>query len=80
MTDSVETDLINIGKRLKELRQSKGYSSYRQFADSFDFEPKSIWRLEEGQSDFKYSSLKRVLMSLDTTIEDFFSMLKKDMK
>ncbi len=42
MSQSVETDLIKIGRRLKEIRLSKGYSCYRQFADAFDFEPKNI--------------------------------------
>jgi len=69
------TDHGTIGKRLKEIRVSKGYTSYRQFADTFELEPKSIWRLEEGKSDFKYSSLKRVLEALGTTVEDFYKEL-----
>lgn len=68
----LETELEQIGKRLKEMRIAKGYTSYRQFADAFEFEPKSIWLLEEGKTDFKYSSLKRVLEALDTTVSDFY--------
>lgn len=75
MSKSVENDLVRIGNRLKEIRVAKGYTSYRQFADSFEFEPKNIWRLEEGKSDFKYSSLKRVLDALDMSLEDFFTSL-----
>ncbi|OJW99127.1 MAG: hypothetical protein BGO70_02295 [Bacteroidetes bacterium 43-93] len=74
MVTKLEKDLTNIGKRVKELRVSKGYTSYRHFADTFEIEPKSVWRLEEGQSDFKYSSLKRILEALDTTVDDFFKM------
>lgn len=75
MARKLETELEHIGKRLKEIRLAKGYTSYRQFADSFEFEPKSIWRLEEGRSDFKYSSLKRVVEALGISVEDFFKML-----
>jgi transcriptional regulator with XRE-family HTH domain len=75
MAKTLETDLAQIGKRLKELRVSKGYASYRQFADAFDFEPKIIWRIEEGQSDFKYSSLKRMVEALGLTVEDFFKTI-----
>lgn len=71
-TPKLETELKRIGTRLKELRKAKGYTSYRQFAYTFEFEPKSIWLLEEGQTDFKYSTLKRVLNALDTTVEDFY--------
>ena len=71
----LETELERIGKRLKEMRVAKGYTSYRQFADSFEFEPKSIWLMEEGKTDFKYSSLKRVLEALGTSVDDFFKTL-----
>ena len=72
MSKTVENDLVRIGKRLKEIRVAKGYTSYRQFADSFEFEPKNIWRLEEGKSDFKYSSLKKVTEALGLSVEEFF--------
>ncbi len=75
MAAKLENELKKIGTRLKELRSAKGYSSYRHFADTFEIEPKSVWRLEEGQSDFKYSSLKRILDALDITVEDFFKSL-----
>jgi len=75
MAIKLETELKKIGARVKKLRVEKGYSSYRQFADTFEFEPKSVWRIEEGQSDFKYSSLKRILDALDTTVDDFFKGL-----
>jgi transcriptional regulator with XRE-family HTH domain len=75
MARKLETDLERIGKRLKEIRASKGYTSYRQFAYTFEIEPKSVWRLEEGKSDFKYSSLKRMLDAFNMTVEEFFNSL-----
>ena len=75
MPRTLETDLVKIGKRLKEMRIAKGYSSYRNFANEHDIEPKSYWRLEQGVSDFKLSSLKRVLDAYGLNIEDFFREL-----
>lgn len=71
----LENELERIGNRLKEMRIAKGYTSYRQFAYAFEFEPKSVWLLEEGKTDFKYSSLKRVLEALDTSVDDFYKSL-----
>lgn len=72
MPRQLDTDLKRVGKRLKELRLEKGYSSYRNFADAFDIEPKSYWRIEQGISDFKLSSLKRILDAHGLNIEEFF--------
>lgn len=69
---NLETELAQIGKRLKEMRIAKGHTSYRQFAYAFEFEPKSIWLIEEGKTDFKYSTLKRVLEALDSSVEEFY--------
>lgn len=37
-----------IGKRIKELRISAGYTSYTNFAIEHNLENKSVWRWEEG--------------------------------
>ena len=73
MENEVQTDLEKIGLRLKELRIAKGYTSYRDFANKNDIEPKIYWRVEQGKSDFKYSTLKRVVAGLGMTVEEFFS-------
>lgn len=73
MENEVQTELEKIGQRLKELRLAKGYTSYRDFANKNDIEPKIYWRLEQGISDFKYSTLKRVLKGLDMNVGDFFN-------
>ncbi len=72
MSKDLEADLKKIGERLKEMRLAKGFTSYRNFANEYDIEPKSYWRLEQGVSDFKYSSLKRVLDAHDISIEEFY--------
>ncbi len=75
MENEVNDDLIKIGERLKTLRKEKGFTSYRRFADENDIEPKVYWKIEEGKSDFKYSSLKRILTGLDLTVAEFFKEL-----
>ena len=72
MEKEVQTDLEKIGLRLKKLRIANGYTSYRDFANKNDIEPKIYWRLEQGISDFKYSTLKRVLKGLDMTVGEFY--------
>tara|TARA_Y100000813_G_C24104322_1_gene324581 strand:- start:50 stop:301 length:252 start_codon:yes stop_codon:yes gene_type:complete len=71
---------VLIGERLKELRISKGYTSYRNFALEYEFEPKQIWKLEEGKSDFKISTLFRILDIYDMSIQEFFNGLELELK
>ena len=76
MQSEVNKELESIGLRLKELRLAKGFTSYRSFALQCDMEPKIYWRIENGQSDFKYSSLKRILKTLDMGADEFYRDLK----
>lgn len=77
MKQELKTELENIGLRLKELRLEKGYTSYRDFANKNDIEPKIYWRIEQGISDFKYSSLKRIVEGLGLTVSEFYKGLGK---
>lgn len=72
MEEELKNELENIGIRLRELRISKGYTSYRDFANKNDIEPKIYWRIEQGISDFKYSSLKRILAGLEMSVKEFY--------
>lgn len=65
-----------VGEKLKQIRVEKGYTSYRKFSDEFSIEPKQYWRLEEGKSDFKFSSLLRVLEIHRIDLEEFFKDIK----
>ncbi len=66
---------IKIGKRLKQLRQEAGYKSYRAWADENSIEPKHLWILEAGKTDFKLSSLVKILDIHGITIQEFFQKL-----
>lgn len=64
-----------IAEKIKQLRIERGYTSYRNFADDHDIEPKQYWKLEEGKVDFRISSLLRILEIHDLSLEDFFEGL-----
>tara|TARA_R110002096_G_scaffold184679_1_gene363263 strand:- start:4947 stop:5180 length:234 start_codon:yes stop_codon:yes gene_type:complete len=71
--------IIDIGKRLKELRLKKGYTSYETFAWDNEIPRIQYWRMEKG-TNFTISSLLRVLDTHNLTLEEFFKGLKKETK
>ncbi len=63
---------ILIGRRLKELRKSKGYSSQETFA--YDAEiPRALYGKYEKGSNLTIASLFRIIKFHGLTFEDFFS-------
>ncbi len=64
--------LKKLGKRIKQLRLSKGYSSYEYFAYDHDISRAHFGRYEQGQ-DLRFSSLVRVVRAFDMTLAEFFS-------
>jgi transcriptional regulator with XRE-family HTH domain len=71
-TDYIETHLKKLGNRLKELRKAKGYSNYEQFCFQHGFARSSYSRFERGE-DLRFSSLLKVLLALDVSVEEFFA-------
>ncbi|WP_439880920.1 XRE family transcriptional regulator [Pontibacter sp. MBLB2868] len=68
-----EDELLKaIGKRLKEIRIQKGYSSYEAFALDHDLGRMQYWRLERGVN-MTMKSLIRVLEIHQMTLQEFFS-------
>lgn len=72
MDEKQITDIQKIAEKVKKLRIEKGYTSYRNFADDHEIEPKQYWKLEEGKVDFRISSLLRILEIHNITLEAFF--------
>lgn len=72
MNEQQNQTLQAIADKIKKLRIEKGYTSYRNFADDHDIEPKQYWKLEEGKVDFRISSLLRILEIHGITMEEFF--------
>lgn len=67
-----EEQLKKLGERIKQLRISKGYTSYEYFAYDHNISRAQFGRYEQGQ-DLRFSSLVRVIDALDMSIKDFFS-------
>lgn len=69
---SKEEVLKKLGKRIKELRIAKGYSSYEYFAYEHNISRAQYGRYEKGE-DLRFSSLSKVITALGITIKDFFA-------
>lgn len=69
---SQKGDLERLGKRIKQLRIDRGFSSYEYFAYEHNISRAQFGRYEKGE-DLRYSSLLKVVRALDITLEDFFS-------
>jgi len=67
-----EDILIKIGNRLRELRKSKGYTSYENFAFDHDIPRMQYWRLEKGKTNITIRSLERILNIHEIAFKDFF--------
>jgi hypothetical protein len=73
-----QTDILlkKVGNRLKELRIKKGFTSYEEFAWSFDLDRKQYWRIENG-ANITLKSLLRILSIHQISLEDFSKGLEK---
>lgn len=65
--------LEQIGRRLKEIRISKGYTSYEDFALDHGIARMQYWRLETGKSNPTIKTLYKVLEIHQITFSEFFS-------
>lgn len=61
---------IDIGKRVKSLRESKGLS-LRQLAAIADVEHTKIHSLEAGNLNFTFSTLIKIAKGLESQVSDF---------
>lgn len=70
-----ETLLFKIGKRLRELRIKKGYTSYENFAFDNDLPRVQYWRLEKGKTNPTIKTLEKILSIHNITFGEFFNSL-----
>ena len=61
-----------MGERIKQLRIKKGYSGYEYFAYDHNISRAQFGRYEKGQ-DLRFSSLLKVINSLEISLTEFFS-------
>lgn len=69
---NLETEiLVEIGKKLKELRIRKGYSSYETFAFDHKLPRAHYWKIESGKTNLTLRTLIEVLNIHDIEFHDF---------
>lgn len=61
-----------IGSKLKELREKKGYESLKDFAADHDLPMIQYWRIENGKANLTLKSLSKLLAIHSVSMEDFF--------
>lgn len=66
------TEVLLLGKRIKQLRQNKGYSSQETFAYDNDYTLSYYSRIERGE-DIRFTSLVKVSKALGVNLEMLFS-------
>jgi transcriptional regulator with XRE-family HTH domain len=64
-------EVLLLGKRIKQLRQDKGYTSQETFAYDNDYTLSHYSRMERGE-DIRLTSLVRVCKALGVTLEQLF--------
>ncbi|AZB34803.1 helix-turn-helix domain-containing protein [Chryseobacterium bernardetii] len=66
-----EEVLKKLGKRIKEVRIAKGYSSYEYFAYEHNISRAQYGRYEKGE-DLRFSTLAKVINAFGMTMKEFF--------
>ncbi|MEO5643825.1 MAG: helix-turn-helix transcriptional regulator [Bacteroidia bacterium] len=69
---NIEPELKELGKRIKQLRIERGYSSAEIFAYDNGLSRTSYTKCESG-ANMTYISLRRLLDIFDVSVQDFFS-------
>ena len=67
----MDKDCIALGKRLKEIRISKGYKSAEEFALTNGIGRSQYIRYEKGYN-MNYTTLCRIVRKLGVTLEEVF--------
>jgi transcriptional regulator with XRE-family HTH domain len=67
--------LTVVGMRLAELREKKGYTTLKEFANDYDLPQIQYWRMEKGKANITLKSLARILKVHNMTLQDFFCMV-----
>jgi transcriptional regulator with XRE-family HTH domain len=68
-------ELIEVGKRLKQVRKEKGFTNYEHIAYELGMSRSAYWRLENGEN-FSLKTLVKVCKLLGVTFEEFFQEVK----
>lgn len=66
---------IELGKRMRELRIKRGYTSYKAFAEQNNLSRALYGRYENGK-DLRFSSLVKIVKALNISLKEFFKDFK----
>jgi transcriptional regulator with XRE-family HTH domain len=69
--DDYETGLVAIGRKLKQLRERKGFTTPNAFAEEFDLPCRQYRNMEQGTVNLTFKSLMKVLKIHQLSLEDF---------
>jgi transcriptional regulator with XRE-family HTH domain len=70
--------LLQVGAKLTELREEKGYHTIKEFVTKFDLPEIQYWRIEKGKANITVKSLVNILAIHKLSPRDFFDMLHDD--
>lgn len=64
-------DLVESGKRIRELRKKHGYTQ-EAFAEKLSVQPNTIWRIENGRKGISIDLGAELVVLFDTTLDYIF--------
>ncbi len=67
--------MIQIAKKLKEMRINAGYTSYENFTIDKGLPRVQYWRMEKG-TNFQFESLVKILDTHEMSLSEFFADFK----
>jgi len=70
--------LLRLGKRIRELRIERGFTSQEAFADYLGMHRTFMGHLETGRKDFRLTTLIRVAEALEVPLSELFSNLSSE--
>lgn len=70
--------LLEVGAKLTELREEKGYTTIKEFVTRYDLPEIQYWRIEKGKANITVKSLVKILSIHKISPRDFFDMLHND--
>jgi transcriptional regulator with XRE-family HTH domain len=68
-----DSDFVKLGKRMRELRLKKGFSSYEAFAYENDLSRVLYGDYEKGKGNITYKNLLKIARALGVSLNEFFS-------
>jgi transcriptional regulator with XRE-family HTH domain len=72
--------LLEIGNRLAEIREKKGYSTIKEFTSRHDLPEIQYWRMEKGKANITLKSLVRILSIHKVSLHEFFCLIANEEK